>query len=130
MVVVADFMLESSGIYPWWTGVRVLGEHVALCLCSLIAAVKISSTATASAVRADMVRMGYSLSSHVTDVDSDDDDHYWNYEEQYTQMDDDEVEDMIETLDIWSMLLAVNFKHRLRANADLTMGTAPRQVAT
>ena len=108
----------------------MLGEHVALCLCSLIAAVKISSTATTSVVRADMVRMGYSLSSHVTDVDSDDDDHYWNYEEQYTQMDDDEVEDMIETLDIWSMLLAVNFKHRLRANADLTMGTAPRQVAT
>ena len=108
----------------------MLGEHVALCLCSLIAAVKISSTATTSVVRADMVRMGYSLSSHDTHVDSDDDDHYWSYEDHYIQMDDDEVEGMLEASDIWSMLLAVNFKNRLRADAGLTMGTAPRQVAT
>ena len=33
MVVVADFMVEGSGIYPCWTGDRVLGVCAALCVC-------------------------------------------------------------------------------------------------
>ena len=59
MVVVVDFMLEGSVAPHVSTCDRVLGEDVALCLFRLVPAVKISSAVTASAVLADVERMGY-----------------------------------------------------------------------
>ena len=40
MVVVADFMLEGSGMHPCWTGDRVLGEHAAFCVCRWVGMVE------------------------------------------------------------------------------------------
>lgn len=61
MVVVVDSMLEGSVAHHVSTCDRVLGEHVALCLYRLVAAVKIASTTTSSSVRADVDLAGYSL---------------------------------------------------------------------